>query len=354
MKNLSVFSAVLLSWALSLTVQGQEIDDMYFNSRDRAKLNERKITADLGLTKRNNDVAEAPARINPTDSYSARNINPEYAAQMNASSSNVEEPYFLPDFQPTGVNQNLANCNCNSNSFYNPYFGNNAFNNPYYGSMGGFGSPFGGYYPNAWGYPSYGYGGFRPGLSMSMGYGWGGFNPGFYNGLGFGYGNFWNPYNNFNSWGGGFWGGYPTRVVVINNGDSYGRQTVQSKRGSRSTNVNQVANYTRPRNTNSSVTTPTRSNVSGGRTATAPEYYDRGWKRNQDTNTNRSYWNNSNSNRSNSSRSDFNWGGNSGGRQNSSGFNTSPSPSRGSFNNSGGTRSGSTGSSSSGTRGRNN
>ncbi len=353
MKNLSVFSTVLVAWALSFTAQGQEIDDMYFNSKDRAKLNDRRITADLALTRKTNDLAETPTLINPTDSYSARNVNPEYAAQLNTSkTSAIEQEYFLPDFQPTGVNQNLANCNCNPNSFYNPYFGNNAFNNPYYGSMGGFGSPFGGFYPNAWGYPSHGFGGFRPGLSMSMGLGFGGFNSGFNNGLGFGHGNFWNPYNNFNSWGGGgFWGGYPTQVVVINNSDSFGRRTVQSKRGSRSSNVNQVATYARPRNANTSAATPTRSTSSGGRTTSAPEYYDRGWKRDQNTNTTRSTWNNPNNNAGNSSRSDFNWG-NSGGRQNSSGFNASPS--RSSFNNSGGTRSGSTGGSQSGTRGRNN
>ncbi|MEQ8423390.1 MAG: hypothetical protein RIA63_01680, partial [Cyclobacteriaceae bacterium] len=189
MKNPKILFTAAFLLCATITSFGRETDDMYFNSKDRAELNAKKITADLGLTKRS-DVKDANSPINPTDSYSARNINPEYASRLNSGSEvQVENDYFLPDFQPTGINQNLSNCNCSGGSYYNPnsFYGGSAFNNPYYGNMGGFGSPYGGFYPSSWGYPSYGY---NSGLSMSMGYGLGGFNPGFYGGLGYGYGSY--------------------------------------------------------------------------------------------------------------------------------------------------------------------
>jgi hypothetical protein len=355
MKNARRFLTLILGCFIAVVALGQELDDMYFNSKDRAKLNEGKIRADLGLPKNNTKATEANTPINPTDSYSARNINPEYSAQLNSGSTPVvEDNYFIPDFQPTGVNQNLSNCNCGSGSFYNPYFGNNAFNNPYYGNTGGFGSPYSSFYPSAWGNP-YGYG---SGLNMSLGYGWGGFNPGYYGGMGYGYNsyanNFWNPYN---SWGGGFYNSYyPSQVIVIRNSDAYGRKTSYTKRSSRSSNINHDVDNSRY-NSGSTVVTNGRNSLSGGRSRSAtPEYYDRSWKRNQNDTPTRSYWNNMNTN-GNATRSSFgDVNTNSGGRT-SSGF---TAPSRSSFNsgiNSGGSRSsGSSGGSSGGskTRGRNN
>lgn len=365
MKTKIILTTVLSSM-ISMAAFSQEFDDMYFNSKDRAKLNEGKISADIGIA-RNTQAAnqqQVNTRINPTDSYSARNINPEYSSQIDATTANsANDNYFVADYQPSGVNQNLSNCNCNSGTYYNPYYGNNAFNNPYYyGNMGGFGSPYGSYYPSYYGSP---YSAFSPGLSMSLGYGWGGYSPGFYSGLGYGYGsygNFWNPYSYYGSpWGYNSYY-YPRQVIVVN-GDNGGRNVVYQKRASRSSSLNNNVNnnYVRP-STNGSISGTSRSTVSGvgGRTRTSqPEYYDRGWKRNQDTNPSRGYWSNTNSNSGNT-RSDFNWGGNSGGRS-SGGF--SNQPSRGSFNsggsfNGGGSRmGGSPGGGSSGgshTRGRNN
>lgn len=361
MKNLKQVLTVIFGCFVAFTAFSQEFDDMYFNSKDRAKLNEGKISADLGLTKNNGEIRGADSPINPTDSYSARNINPEYSSQLNTGSSPiVEDNYFIQDFQPTGVNQNLSNCNCGSGSYYNPYYGNNAWNNPYYGNMGGFGSPYSSYYGSSWGYPSYG--GFSPGLSMSMGYGWGGYNTGFYSGLGYGYGgysNFWNPYSN--PWRNGYYGSYyPGQVIIINNGDASGPKVAYSKRSSRSSNINHSVNNSRPSSV-ANVNNTSRSAVSNGRSRSAtPEYYDRGWKRTQsESNGTRGYWSNSSSGTNSSTRSVFDRSGfnnNSGGRQGSSGFST---PSRSSFGsggtNSGGSRSGSSGSSSgSKTRGRNN
>ncbi len=354
MKDARRFLTLILSFLVAFVAFGQELDDMYFNSKDRAKLNEGKISADIGLS-RSNGKSEAKTPINPTDSYSARNINPEYNAQLNHGAAPIiEDNYFIPDYQPTGVNQNLYNCNCGSGSFYNPYYGNNAFNNPYYGYTGGFGSPYSSFYPSAWGYP---YNRFGSGLNMSLGYGWGGFSPGYYGGLGYGMGgyanNFWNPYN---SWGSGYYNPYyyPSQVIVINNSDAYGRKVSYSKRSSRSSTLNHDIDNSRY-NSSPTVTGNSRTNVTNGRSRSAtPEYYDRSWKRSQNEAPTRSYWNNMNST-GNTSRSSFNGNTNTGGRT-SSGY---VPPSRNSFNSGatgGGSRSsGSSGSSSgSKTRGRNN
>ncbi len=353
MKNVKQFLTLMIGCFVAIVALGQELDDMYFNSKDRAKINEKKITADLGLARKASGLSEVNTRINPTDSYSARNINPEYASQLNNNNpALVEDDYFLPDFQPTGINQNISNCNCNTGSFYNPYFSNNAFNNPYYGFNNGFGYPYNSFYPSYWGNPYYG-----SGLSMSLGYGWGGFSPGFYNGAGFGSGyyanNFWNPYN---PWGGNYFGNYyPRQVIIINNGGDTGTSRVSyAKRGSRSTNLSHQVDNSRPITGGNVVTTGRSNNTSGRTRSTTPEYYDSGWKRNQDTNPTRGYWGNSN-NGTNSTRSDLNRG-YTGGRQGTD----FSSPSRSSFNNggfnSGGSRSsGSSGSSgASRTRGRNN
>lgn len=359
MKNVRQILILILGCFVAIVALGQEVDDMYFNSKDRAKLNEGKIRADLGIPNNNSKKTETSQSINPTDSYSARNINPEYAAQLNSGQEPaIEDNYFIQDFQPTGINQNLSNCNCNAGSYYNPYYGSNAFNNPYYGYGGGFGSPYSSFYPSPWG--SSFYGGYGSGLSMSLGYGWGGFSPGYYGGMGYGYGsyanNFWNPYN---SWGGNYYGSYyPSQVIVINNSDGYGRKVAYTKRSSRSSNINHDVDYTRS-NTNSNVVSTGRSGINNGRSRNAtPEYYDRSWKRNQNSTPTRGYWSNYNSGNNNTTRSSFNGSTTSPGGRTNTGFTT---PSRNSFNsgniNSGGSRSsGSSSGSSSGTktRGRNN
>lgn len=354
MKNTGLFLTIVAAGLASLASHAQENDDMYFNSKDRAKLNEKKISADLGLGRKNNAGPQKTIPINPTDSYSARNVNPEYSAQLKEGSAPViEDNYFIADYQPKSVNQNLSNCNCSSGSFYNPYYGNSAFNNPYYGYSSGFGSPWSNYYSSPWGNP---YSSFNSGWNMSLGYGWGNMNPMWYNSLGYGYGSFWNSY--YNPWQSNYWGGYyPGQVVVIRNSD-YARPYVQSKRVSRSSTLNNNVEYSRSGSTTVAGTGTSRSSVSGGRTRTNPEYYDRSWKRNQEPGTTRSYWSNSNSSgSSNGSRSYSNWN-NTGGRQGSSGFST---PSRSTFNSggsfSGGSRSGSSSGGSSGgsrSRGRNN
>ena len=103
---LGTFLGILMSFAAS---SQNELDDMYFNSQDRAKLNSKKISADIGLAQKSNSKvsSQSQLKLNPTDSYSARNVNPEYSAQLNASQENLNTEgveYFSSNYQPVGVN----------------------------------------------------------------------------------------------------------------------------------------------------------------------------------------------------------------------------------------------------------
>lgn len=338
-----------------------ETDDMYFKASDRAKLNQGKVTAENVMTpKKLAEASEVNQPINPTDSYSARNINPEYSAQLNENESVVsEDNYFTPDFQPRAVNQNISNCNCGQGSFYNPYNGVNrfnSFNSPYYnpyGYPGGFNS-FNSF--SSFGYP---YSGFNSGFGLSTGFGWGGFSPGFYGGLGYGaFNGFYDPFG-YNSFG-----FFPRTRVVFVSSDA-GNRVVNSRRPTRSTNTNNlVTGNSRTATTGNTV--GQRTTISSGRTGngvTQSDYYNKGWRKIQNTNANGRFQDNNstigNSNtrtiNSNNTRSNFNWGNsNSNSRQGSSGF--TPAPSRNTFD--GGSRTGGSrsGGSSGGTktRGRNN
>ncbi|HEY5824037.1 MAG TPA: hypothetical protein VIT44_06725, partial [Cyclobacteriaceae bacterium] len=115
-----------------ISVQAQEYDDMYFRSKDRTKINSGKVA--LASSAQVADDANAvQARINPTDSYSGRGVNPEYASRTKFNSTAKEEDtqYFVSGYEPTGVNQTLSPYN--AGSFYSPYNGNSAFSNSYYG-----------------------------------------------------------------------------------------------------------------------------------------------------------------------------------------------------------------------------
>jgi hypothetical protein len=352
---LTTFLAGVVS--ISAFSQNIEIDDIYFNSRDRAKLNEKKASADIARLRNTEERDALNSTINPSDSYSARNINPEYDSQsiLEGDANYTGEDYFVPNYQPTGVNQNLSNSsNWNSSPFNNNYYSNNYYN-PY-----GYNQGFGSFYPSMWGSP-YGFNN-GPGWNMSLGYGWGGWSPGWYGGMGYGWGNSWNPWNSFyNGWGGNYYGyGYPSQVIIINGGDNNSR-IAYGKRPSRSSTIDHQLDRSRAQVTYSR----SDPNNSGGRTRSeTPAYYERGWKRNPATNPNRSFWSFDSNNNNSNTRSTFSTFGNNNnaGRQRSSGF-SSPSPTRSSFSpgsSNSGSRSSSSGSSgtrsssSSGTRGRNN
>jgi len=339
MKSKITFLTLLaVSTAMIASAQVVEYDDMYFNSKDRAKAQASKPL----ILKNISNQHEVATAINPTDSYSARNVNPEYISQstVNPSGSAEPAPYFIPDYAPTAINQNL---NGNSSSSWNNCNCAMAGSNPYFGMMpggfGGFGSPYG-YGSSMYGFNPYGYGGyngFNSGwssmMSIGMGMGMGNFYPyggsawGMGYGMGMGGSPFWNNYYGMNSFGGyGFNNYYPGNVVIINNGDYNNRGVAYGKRASRSSDLNNTVNSNNRSTT--MVTTDSQGRVRGanGRVsgdANSGSYYQSGWRTNPETSTSRS------SNWSNSGRS----GSESNGRSNTSSF----------FDNYGGSRSSNTG-----------
>src|SRR5688500_16958509 len=138
-----LLSLVSFLFTLAAVAQEVESDDMYFNSKDRAKLNATKatqaaVTASIKKAKREAPV-EQQEEINPTDSYSARNVNPEYEARTNAASAQSDnEDYFISNYRYRNANElNTWNNNFNSrysNAWYSAnYWGPsiNSWNSPY-------------------------------------------------------------------------------------------------------------------------------------------------------------------------------------------------------------------------------
>jgi hypothetical protein len=374
MKTKIILSLALIAFSAAATVaQSVEGDDMYFNSKDRAKLREQKAaeqqayTASVKKTKKMEEVAvEDETNINPTDSYSARNVNPEFAARSNAETAQVDnQDYFLNDYQYQTAS-NLNNWNNNFNSWYsNPwynsaYFGPsiNNWNTPYYGYNSAYNSP--------WYDPYWNYNGWSTSFSYYWGnswdYGWGG-SYNYWNRpyCGGGWSSAWGP-----SWSYGGWYGYPSTIVVVNNGNEGGRTVSYGKRGDRGTGIVATERYNTSRTRSTAVTTQRSTNTTSGTngrmtSTTRPTlsnnnsnsnaYYDRQWRSRSTTNTSgntqstpsRTWSNDNNNTWSNPTRSN-----DSGGRSNSS---FTPSRSNSSFD--GGSRStGSGGSSSGGSRGR--
>lgn len=304
--------------AFAASAQNVEQDDMYFRSKDRALL---AATKPLTYANTLSRASEVNSPINPTDSYSARNVNPEYISQTKVNPSATTQSggvtYFIPNYTPTSVNQNIynnpANWNYYGSGFRPSYYGMNSmmgygmmsgFGNPYYNSFyspySSFGSPYSYYDP--FGYNSFGYNGFNNfygypygsglSLSMGMGFGYGGFN------------NYWGNsfYNNF--WGGGYNPYYGNNVIIVT-GDSNGNNVVYGKRSSRSNDLNNtVTSGNRSATVNNSSQSGGRSSTSGRVASTSDSnvgsYYQRGWRSNPETNT-RSAWSNSGSTSSNTS-----------------------------------------------------
>ncbi len=357
---------------------------MYFNSKDRAKLQEASNTHRQSRVRTTDSDASATAvvTINPTDSYSGRGENPEYQARMhtNPSSQAVEETgYFLPNYQPVGVNQNLAALPNNSfNRWGNPGMMNPWMMGPGMGFNPGWGGPWG------WNDPWMMNSGFNSGWGMGLGMGgnnwnmWGSPSMNFWNswnnpwgmgmgGMGMGWNNCWS----CNSWAGGWnnpWGmgmgmnrwnnwGWNRPVVIVTPGNGTdGQRVTYQRRQDRSSSLDNVYDN----NSRQSQPSYTRSGreVNSGRSRSEAnsDYYDRTWRARSESNTaTRSSW--SDYSNSNSRSSWSNSSNSSNGR--SSSYDSSPS--RSSWNTGGnyggGSRSsfgggGSSGGSSGGSRGR--
>jgi hypothetical protein len=212
MKTRIVLAGVLVSMVAMEVSARQEYDDMYFRGKDReinkAIYAEDSYAAAKPKNQKADDlVIEQEDNSNPTDSYSARNVNPEYISRSNAEKASEDESnYYLEGYSPA-VSSSNSNFN---NSYYNNtnwarngyYANNNNWNTPFYGGCGycdPWMSPYstGGFY-DPWMSPAYGLGpsyGWRTGWSVSLMYG------NYWNPYG-GYGGMYNPY-----YGGGF--GYP-------------------------------------------------------------------------------------------------------------------------------------------------
>jgi len=333
--NIRAAFVSILAVSTSLVVSAQvENDDMYFNSKDRAKMQaSRPMT--LKSIAAEHEVATA---INPTDSYSARNVNPEYISQSKVSSGTTEAaPYFIPDYTPTSVNQNLSS---NKNSSYYSNYNNMAMGgyNPY-GMYSPYGGGYNSFYPSMYGYGNpYGYNSLYNsgwssmislGFGMGMGGYYGGYNP--YGGsswaMGMGYGSpYYGGYGMSPYYGMGYGAGlgyYPHNVIIINDNNRK-NNVVYGSRPSRSSDVNNMVTYN---NRSSAVITDTQgrsrgSSASGrvsGDGTSSSSYYQRGWRSNPATNSalRSSGW-------STSGRSSDAGGSNSGfGRSSSSGFESS-------------------------------
>ena len=322
---------------LAVTVAfGQvEHDDMYFNSKDRAKLNASKQVVLAKQYKQEDLQAVKVSPINPTDSYSGRSVNPEYTNRLktNPNLSNSDAQYFVSGYQPINVNQNLAsnNCNCGGSNFNYPNYGGYGMNSAY-GMNSGFGGRYNGF-NSPW---DMGNGFYQPGWSSMLGYSFGGMNSGWFGGMNYGYGNSfgspWNYgyggssfYNNYGygmPYGGGYGYGsnnfYGNNVIVVNSGGDYRNPTVYGKRANRSSDSDNLIDRSRPE------TGYTRNGreISNGRSRTdnQTQYYDRGWKRDPEKNPSRSSWTDNNSSSgssSNESRSNWSNSSSSNGRQSS-------------------------------------
>jgi hypothetical protein len=257
-----------------VVAQRTENDDMYFTSKDREKLKVENATASANdkidgdynaFKKKHFDSTqeevnqEETEAVNPTDSYSARTVNPEYISRSSSEqASEDEQNYYVEGYTPntydsySSSNYNNYNNNSNNNNWNNNNWSNG--NNYGYGS-----SPY-----NSWYSPYYGYcnssmspyysGG--SGWTLSLGYTWGNM----------GYGNsYYNPYSYYPSY-------YP---------NYYGYPNYYSG-GYESSN----ANYGKRPSRHSAVVTPTprsreriSSNTNGRTRQTVDEYYVKPFRR---------------------------------------------------------------------------
>lgn len=306
---------ILFSLVLSMVAGGAfaqvEQDDMYFTAKDRVKLREAKQGSDLAMASARRRARQEEDELNnPKDTYSARNVNPEYTSRSHSKTAQEdEEDYFINNYR-----FNKAEQYNNWNNNFNNWYGNSWYRTSYWGaSINSWNSPYYGYYDSynsPWYDPYWAQNGWSSSYSYYAGsrwnYGWGGNY------------NYWNrPYCPASSYyaSNAYWNYYrnPTTIVVINNNESAGRGVAYGKRPTRGSAIVSERGDSRSRSTTVSPGTGGRSSdISGGRTSsTRTEYYNRSWRNNdtptpatQDSRTRTQYnrpnnnWSNNNSNNS--------------------------------------------------------
>lgn len=276
MKTKIVLASLIVTlMVLEVSAQRAEYDDMYFRGKDRVKNKaiaaEENIPVAKNKKQKSQESIEEENNSNPTDSYSARNVNPEYISRENSEQASEDETnYYVEGYTP--VSDNKFNYN---NSYYNntnwarnSYYANSGWSSPYYGGCGYCNSGMGMYSPFSYGYvdpfmtPVYGYGypsyGWRSGWSVSFTYGnywspwgYGGYNP---------YNNFYNPYYGY---------GYSNYYYGGNNYTHEGTRPNYAKRPSRHSAVVSPTNRTETRTRGSIAGNSTNTNsgtVTSGRT----------------------------------------------------------------------------------------
>src|SRR4051812_6011219 len=170
MKTKSILITLVSSMlAFGAVAQSVENDDMYFNSKDRAKLNAQRATEQEAYASnrsydnnaRSQRYQNDDTNVNPTDSYSARNVNPEYVSRNNSQSAQTDnQDYFVSGYQysPSNTAYNTASNYNNWNNGFNNWYGSSWYNSSWYGpSMYSMNSPY--YYGySRWNDPLYPYG----------------------------------------------------------------------------------------------------------------------------------------------------------------------------------------------------
>lgn len=253
-------SLVTILMVLEVSAQRAEYDDMYFTGKDREKNKAIAAEENLPLTKskkqKEKEAVEEEDNSNPTDSYSARNVNPEYVSRENSEKASEDEAnYYVEGYTPASTSQFNYNNSYynNSNWARNSYYANSGWNSPYYGGCG---------YCNSGMYSPYGYGYNDPFMSSAYGYGYpsyGGWS------LSVSYGNNWNPwgggmYNPYNNFYNPYYSGGYGNPTYYNGGNNEGSRPNYAKRPSRHSAV--VSPTTRP-------ATRTRPAVTGNNNSAA-------------------------------------------------------------------------------------
>jgi hypothetical protein len=281
-----------IAWASLLVWSGaamaQEQDDMYFNKKDRAKLQKATATEEVLVR------ADKPVRFDyainkntpAVTSGAAYETNPEFIARSQSEMVSIEqdEAHFIENYQYNQQNEltqfsnNLNQWNNNplySNAYFAPSINN--WNSPFYSP---FNDPFlTGFNNNPWCNPM-----FRSGWSVSFNFAWGnGWNywgPSAFWGWGDPFwNNGWNSYAWGNNWG---WNNWNNTVIII---DNDARGPVYGKRGSRSQGVARAINSSTSRTRSSAVrsssATPSGSRSVASRGNTSQEYYTPQWRRSE-------------------------------------------------------------------------
>lgn len=275
-----------------LTVVGagafaQEYDDMYFRSKDREKQNatlkaaksEEVYASNSYETFKKKNFTE-PTMLdeyrNPTDSYSARNVNPEYISRSYSEQASEDEQNYFVEGYTAAVTTNAFDYN--QGYYYNGWNGNQ-MNNMNMFNPGWYGPAYYNRWNNPWAWndpwmnPYMGMGGMGmypymgSGWNMSLGYGMGWGNPwnsGWNMGLGYTWGNsFYNPMR------------WPSNLWYCPTGNP--GLVSDSRRATYAKPVSRAGNYT-AYNPNASVTnnavnnrSTSGSNVSNGRVSSTQQ-----------------------------------------------------------------------------------